>query len=89
MPVDRWSEEETRRLAGLVERLGQRWCLVAEHLAPRTSKQCRRRWKNVVALPERKVRITLARRAAVLSRRLGACVRELRLAVHNQAVSRR
>ena len=52
---DQWSEEESGQLEKLVKEYGTKaWTTIAEHLGSRNSKQCRRRWKNFIAFPERK-----------------------------------
>lgn len=52
---EQWTEEETDKLAELVKDHGTKaWTTIAELLGSRNSKQCRRRWKNFIAFPERK-----------------------------------
>jgi hypothetical protein len=52
---DQWTDEETNTLASLVQDYGTKaWTTIAEQLGTRNSKQCRRRWKNFIAFPERK-----------------------------------
>jgi hypothetical protein len=44
-----WSEDEDRKLARLVERIGKKdWCMVASVMEGRTARQCRERYCNHV-----------------------------------------
>ena len=52
---DPWTDGETDLLKHLVCKHGSKaWTVVAESMQTRNSKQCRRRWKNFIAFPERK-----------------------------------
>ena len=49
MPSLNWSKEEDSKLRELVDRHGpNKWAAIAKDLGSKTSKQCRRRWKNVL-----------------------------------------
>eukprot|EP00890_Picochlorum_soloecismus_P000747 jgi/Picsp_1/1673/NSC_05147-R1_transcription factor myb4 len=49
MPTLNWSKEEDCKLRELVDRHGpNKWAAIAKDLGSKTSKQCRRRWKNVL-----------------------------------------
>ena len=49
MPSLNWSKEEDCKLRELVDRHGpNKWAAIAKDLGSKTSKQCRRRWKNVL-----------------------------------------
>ena len=49
MPTLHWSKEEDCKLRELVDRHGpNKWAAIAKDLGSKTSKQCRRRWKNVL-----------------------------------------
>ena len=53
--ADAWTADETDRLKDLVIKHGSKaWTTIADDLRTRNSKQCRRRWKNFIAFPERK-----------------------------------
>jgi hypothetical protein len=44
-----WTEDEDRKLARLVERIGKKdWCMVASVMEGRTARQCRERYCNHV-----------------------------------------
>ena len=49
MPPLQWTEEEDAKLKALVEEHGcAKWAVIAAVMKSKTSKQCRRRWKNVL-----------------------------------------
>ncbi|KAF8057715.1 MYB118 [Scenedesmus sp. PABB004] len=68
MPVSSlWSPEEDAVLNVLVAKHGpKKWAQIAVELGTKGSKQCRRRWKNFIAIDERKQGIWTAEEDAAL-----------------------